>query len=104
MIIKDTEAAKKCFIARKSGLLGSVAAFGLLALGVGAAPAQSAAGAPTEAAAVVQPVGFADLVTKVKPAVISVRVKMDQPSAQAMNDTGGEGALPFNGDPLEKFF
>ena len=81
MIIKDTEAAKKCFIARKSGLLGSVAAFGLLALGVGAAPAQSAAGAPTEAAAVVQPVGFADLVTKVKPAVISVRVKMDQPSA-----------------------
>ena len=48
-----------------------------------------------------KPVGFADIVEKVKPAVISVRVKIDQPAGS--NDS--DDALPFPpGSPFEKFF
>ena len=48
-----------------------------------------------------KPVGFADIVEKVKPAVISVRVKIDQPA----NSSGGDDASPFPpGSPFEKFF
>ncbi len=48
-----------------------------------------------------KPVGFADIVEKVKPAVISVRVKIDQPASS--NDS--DDALPFPpGSPFEKFF
>jgi len=47
-----------------------------------------------------RPVGFADIVEKVKPAVISVRVKIDQPAASSDSDE-----LPFPpGSPFEKFF
>src|SRR6478736_10316885 len=52
-----------------------------------------------EAQHVARPVGFADIVEKVKPAVISVRVKMRTTS------TSSDGDLPFpKGSPLEKFF
>jgi serine protease Do len=48
-----------------------------------------------------KPVGFADIVEKVKPAVISVRVKIDQPASASDSDD----ALPFPpGSPFEKFF
>ena len=48
-----------------------------------------------------RPVGFADIVEKVKPAVISVRVKMERPT----NSTLGDDDLPFPpGSPFEKFF
>src|SRR5262249_61274507 len=48
-----------------------------------------------------RPVGFADLVEKVKPAVISVRVKMDA-GAKMM---GFEGDLPFPpNSQMERFF
>ncbi|HEX4043225.1 MAG TPA: Do family serine endopeptidase [Xanthobacteraceae bacterium] len=48
-----------------------------------------------------RPVGFADIVEKVKPAVISVRVKIDQPA----NSTDDNSGLPFPpGSPFEKFF
>jgi serine protease Do len=48
-----------------------------------------------------RPVGFADIVEKVKPAVISVRVKIDQPA----NSSDGDSGLPFPpGSPFEKFF
>ena len=56
--------------------------------------------APNEA----RPVGFADIVAKVKPAVISVRVKIEQ-TAMASGGLGGAdefGLAP--GSPLEKFF
>jgi serine protease Do len=49
-----------------------------------------------------KPVGFADIVEKVKPAVISVRVKIDQPAA---SHSGSEDDPPFPpGSPFEKFF
>ena len=48
-----------------------------------------------------RPVGFADIVEKVKPAVISVRVKIDRP---ADSDSSDED-LPFPpGSPFERFF
>ena len=60
-----------------------------------------------QAADAVQPTsGFADLVAKVKPAVISVRVKIEQSAnAAGMNWSEGHGANPFPpGSPMEKFF
>jgi serine protease Do len=48
-----------------------------------------------------RPVGFADIVEKVKPAVISVRVKIDRPSESNLS----EDDLPFPpGSPFERFF
>ncbi len=50
-----------------------------------------------------RPVGFADIVEKVKPAVISVRVKIDRPGDSGLN--GGDDDLPFPpGSPFERFF
>src|SRR6478735_8505512 len=105
MIAKGREAATKILSARKSRLLSSVGAFGLVALVVGAGPYQSAVGAPTEAAQTIQPGGFADLVAKVKPAVISVRVKMDQSEIKSsMSESEGQRTAPLAEGPLEKFF
>jgi serine protease Do len=48
-----------------------------------------------------RPVGFADIVDKVKPAVVSVRVKVDG----GPRVTGFEGDLPFRrGSPMDRFF
>ncbi|HEY6254552.1 MAG TPA: Do family serine endopeptidase [Xanthobacteraceae bacterium] len=48
------------------------------------------------------PADFADLIAKVKPAVISVRVKMEQ---TAQNTDDGDGPSPLQpGSPMEKFF
>jgi serine protease Do len=48
-----------------------------------------------------RPVGFADIVEKVKPAVISVRVKIDRPADSGLSDDD----LPFPpGSPFERFF
>ncbi len=48
-----------------------------------------------------RPVGFADIVEKVKPAVISVRVKMERPANSGLSDDD----LPFPpGSPFERFF
>src|SRR5438552_13220914 len=48
-----------------------------------------------------RPVGFADIVEKVKPAVISVRVKIDRPAESSLS----EDDLPFPpGSPFERFF
>jgi serine protease Do len=49
-----------------------------------------------------RPVGFADIVEKVKPSVISVRVKIDRP---ADSNAGSDDDLPFPpGSPFERFF
>jgi serine protease Do len=48
-----------------------------------------------------RPVGFADIVEKVKPSVISVRVKMERPASASPS----EDDLPFPpGSPFERFF
>jgi serine protease Do len=53
-----------------------------------------------QAQTVARPTGFADIVEKVKPAVISVRVKVDR-GAQLSSDDGDMGNLPPG---LERFF
>jgi serine protease Do len=51
-----------------------------------------------------KPVGFADIVEKVKPAVISVRVKMERPGNSHLNNDNEE-EIPFPpGSPFERFF
>jgi len=76
------------FTARRLTLLASVAAIGATVLLTGSASYwQSAAGAvPANAAefGMQRPVGFADIVAKLKPAVISVRVKVSGAAEPAL--------------------
>ena len=91
-------------------LLGSVAVIGAAVLVAGPAgylptPVWSTAHAAD--AASTAPAGFADLVTKVKPAVISVRVKIDETAnmASMSEDNDDRQTVPFApGSPMEKFF
>src|SRR6186713_901667 len=65
------------------------------------APGALAQNLSQQAQQVARPTGFADIVEKVKPAVISVRVKLEA-SAQPMANTD---ELPFpKGSPMEQFF
>ena len=88
--------------ARRLTLLGTTAALGIALLAAGPV---SHVNLPLSAPAVaaetaVQPAGFADLVARVKPAVISVRVKLSEPASGL-----SQNALPFPpGSPMEKFF
>src|SRR5438132_995628 len=57
-------------------------------------------GFPAFAQTIQRPVGFADIVDKVKPSVISVRVKMNAPRVM-----GFDGTSPFQqGSPMDRFF
>ena len=94
---------------RRVTLLASVAALGaavLLAGPGGYGPSGPTSSARATEIAAQHPASFADVVAKVKPAVISVRVKVD-----AMADAGlteqnnGEDVSPLNpGSPMYKFF
>jgi serine protease Do len=100
------------FTARRLTLLASVAAIGATVLLTGSASYwQSAAGAvPANAAefGMQRPVGFADIVAKVKPAVISVRVKVSGAAEPALlhdESNDGEQQIPVQpGSPLDRFF
>jgi serine protease Do len=64
---------------------------------------EAAAARPSEAAAA-RPVGFADVVAKVRPAVISVRVKIEGVAGQ-IDDSGDDSAGPrASGSPPGKSF
>jgi serine protease Do len=64
------------------------------------APLAHAQNLSQQAEQVARPIGFADIVEKVKPAVISVRVKMRMESEDPSGDE-----LPFpKGSPMERFF
>src|SRR5215472_12794676 len=81
---------------RRLILLASVANLGIAAVVVGGFPQSFVPALPTATAAenAQRPVGFADLAEKVKPAVISVRVKMDAGTKMM----GFEGDLPLPPD------
>jgi serine protease Do len=85
-------------------LLAGVAGLGLSVLLAGSGFNRSGLGSLSPAAyaqGLQRPVGFADIVEKVKPAVVSVRVKVDG-GARTM---GFEGDLPFpKGSPMDRFF
>jgi serine protease Do len=88
---------------RRLILLATVANVGIAAAVVGVSPQSFVPAFPTAAAAEAaqRPVGFGDLVEKVKPAVISVRVKVDASTGSSRL----EDNLPFpQNSPMERFF
>jgi serine protease Do len=97
---------------RRLTLLASVAGLGVAMLVAGPGgylpmtlPAWSSSAHAADAT-LPHPASFADLVAKVKPAVISVRVKIDESAKLAsMDGPGDQDAIPFApGSPMEKFF
>ena len=78
-------APRKILRPRRLALLASVAGLSMAVLAAGPVanylPAWTASAHAAEASAQA-PAGFADLVAKVKPAVISVRVKIDEDARQ----------------------
>src|SRR6516162_3144198 len=96
---------------RKFALMASVVAgLGAAAYGFGpsAAPVDifstsAHAQVNNEVRKVAQPIGFADIVERVKPSVISVMVDTNEKVAK--NDSSDEDASPFQpGSPMERFF
>src|SRR5262252_2126553 len=100
---------RKFLAPRRVALLASVAGVGIavLAGGMGLqtqtkSPAWISSAVAAETAG--QPRGFADLVEKVKPAVISVRVRFDA-NAQRTGANQDDDMMPFRqGSPFERFF
>ncbi len=103
----------RALTARRLILLTTVAGLGLAALFV--APGTPPSSLPSwstaavaqnvtqQAQTVARPVGFADIVEKVKPAVISVRVTMDNSSQ--LSGLEGQNGSPFPpGSQMERFF
>src|SRR5947209_286951 len=91
--------------ARRIVLLASAAVIGTGVLFSGAQfgprADQTFLASPAHAQSAQRPVGFADIVEKVKPSVISVRVKVDGGPRM----TGFDGESPFPpGSPMERFF
>src|SRR5215510_5966541 len=85
---------------RRLILLATVANLGIAAVVVGSSPVVRIASTADATESAQRPVGFADLVEKVKPAVISVRVKMDA-GAKMMSF---EGDSPFPPNSMQRFF
>ncbi len=85
----------------RAALLGSAAAVAIAALTVGSVAFSSGGvalqGAPVAHAAepAAPTAGFADLVARVKPAVISVRVKIEEPANATDQEIPGGEATPF---------
>ena len=52
------------------------------------------------ASSAAQPIGFADMVERVKPSVISVKVTMKESASDAANMSDNDGS----GSPMERFF
>ncbi len=90
---------------RHVALLASAAGAVMLVTGIGlhGAPVVTLMSYASAAEPAAQPAGFADLVARVKPAVISVRVRMDNP-AQTSSLSQDDDAWPFRqNSPLDRF-
>ena len=111
MTAHDT-ARRKPLTARRLTLLASAAALGTAVLfgAPGAIDALSPSITSAQAQQATRTAGFADVVAKVKPAVASVRVKMNDESSRAMtgfnNDEEGRGprTFRFGPDDMQRFF
>src|SRR5581483_3522942 len=93
--------------ARRLVLLGTTI-LGLGAAAVTVAPTVSpnfalAQNVTQQAQSVARPVGFADIVDTIKPAVISVRVKILNNEAQTSSSSDDDNPFP-PGSPMERFF
>ncbi|WP_375411208.1 Do family serine endopeptidase [uncultured Bradyrhizobium sp.] len=103
---------RSLFSARKFALMASVVA-GLGVAGYGLSPAPHDVFSSTAYAQVdkqvkqqvAQPVGFADIVERVKPSVISVRVNIGEKVAKDDGANRNDEDSPFQpGSPMERFF
>src|SRR6201994_4221754 len=104
---RPTWSARRLTLLASAAVLGSALVVGgpigygrLAGQAFAATPAPQTVNAPGQA-------GFADLVAKVKPAVISVRVRLDQgvESDDSKTDDQDQDTSPFMpGSPFEKFF
>jgi serine protease Do len=103
------QARRSLFSARKLALMASVVAgLGIAAYGfspssgpvdIFSSPAHAQVN--NEVSKVAQPIGFADIVERVKPSVISVKVNIKEKVAK----DDGDDELPFQpGSPMERFF
>ena len=99
------------FSVRKFALMASVVAglgAGVYGFGASNAPADffgspAHAQVNNEVSKIQKPVGFADIVERVKPSVISVKVNINEKLAK--DDSGNDDASPFQpGSPMERFF
>jgi serine protease Do len=97
---------------RRLGLMATAAGLGIAVLAAGPGgylpmtlPAWTSSAQAAESA-LPHPASFADLVAKVKPAVISVRVKIDESAKMTgVNGNDDNDMIPFApGSPMEKFF
>jgi serine protease Do len=101
--------------ARKFALMASVVAgLGVAVCGLGSTgpvdifSTSALAQVNNEVRKVAQPVGFADIVERVKPSVISVKVNINEKVAKNDNNNNGgddDSSSPFQpGSPMERFF
>jgi serine protease Do len=96
--------------ARKFALMASVVAgIGIVSYGFGPSAGPNLLAGPAHAQVanevrkVQQPVGFADIVERVKPSVISVKVNLNEKVAKG--DDNNDDDSPFQpGSPMERFF
>jgi serine protease Do len=102
---RQTWSARRLTLLCSAAVLGSALAVGgPLGYGRLAGSAFAATPAPVTVNGAGQ-TGFADLVAKVKPAVISVRVRLDQGVEADGPETNDQDSTPFMpGSPFEKFF
>jgi len=97
----------RSLVVRRLMLLASVGAIvGAVVLAGPSGYWQSQLGIPARAAdsSMQHPVGFADIVAKVKPAVISVRVKLSGAAEPALNRDDEQQIPAQPGSPLDRFF
>ncbi len=99
---------RKAFTARRLALLASAAGLAIAVVATGTSgfstPNFPSAIATAHAETMQRSTGFADIVEKVKPAVISVRVKVDATAKMASMNDNDEASPMQPGAPLEKFF
>jgi len=99
---------RKAFTARRLALLASAAGLAIAVVATGTSgfstPNFPGAIATAHADTVQRSTGFADIVEKVKPAVISVRVKIEATAKMSSMNDNDEASPMQPGAPLEKFF
>ncbi|MDQ0394536.1 Do family serine endopeptidase [Labrys monachus] len=91
----------------RNSLLAAVFGLGVAGAMVGnfvIAPSVTPAFAQSQPAPAVQPFGFADIVQKVRPAVVSIKVKTETSAADDGNGNGDQGADGAPVNPFEFFF
>jgi serine protease Do len=99
---------RKAFTARRLALLASAAGLAIAVVAGGTSgfsvPKLPSAIATAHADTMQRSTGFADVVEKVKPAVISVRVKVDAMAKMTSMNDNDEASPMQPGAPLERFF